>query len=126
MQDFVTNALNCIMNSKRAGKAFCTVPSSNFLIDVLEIMKKHGYLSGYEETHAGSARTARIEFGKLNECRAIKPRFYVTKQEIDKYTRRFLPARDFGILIVSTSKGLMTQQEALDKGTGGSLIAYCY
>ena len=46
--------------------------------------------------------------------------------EIDKYVRRFLPSRDFGFIIVSTSKGLMTHEEAIEKNIGGSLIAYIF
>jgi small subunit ribosomal protein S8 len=126
MQDLVTNALNCIMNAKRAGKKFCIVPTSNFLIRLLEVMKKNGYVASYDEEHAKNLRNVRIEFGKLNECKAIKPRFYIAKGELDKYMGRFLPARDFGILILSTSKGLMTHKEAIEKGIGGSLIAYCF
>ncbi|VVB82159.1 30S ribosomal protein S8 [uncultured archaeon] len=40
--------------------------------------------------------------------------------------RRYHPARGIGTLIISTNKGLMTQEEALEEGTGGSLIAYFY
>jgi len=126
MQDIIANALNCIMNAKRAGKEFCVVPSSNFLIKLLDIMKKHDYIRRYEEEQTKNSRMVKIEFGKLNECKAIKPRFYVTKKEFDKYIRRFLPARDFGIIIVSTSLGLITHKEAIEKGIGGSLIAYCF
>jgi len=45
---------------------------------------------------------------------------------MEQYIKRFLPARDIGILIISTSKGLMTHKEAMEKGAGGSLIAYCF
>ncbi len=43
-----------------------------------------------------------------------------------KYARRYLPARDMGVLILSTSQGLMTHHAALEKNIGGSLIAYVY
>jgi small subunit ribosomal protein S8 len=42
------------------------------------------------------------------------------------YFRRYLPARGIGTLIISTSKGLVTHQTALDKGIGGSIVAYFY
>ena len=64
--------------------------------------------------------------GELLDCKAIKPRFSVNKTQIDKYRRRYLPARDLGIVIVSTNEGLMTHEEALEKKIGGSLIAYFY
>lgn len=68
----------------------------------------------------------KVEIGKLNECKAIRPRFYVTVKEIEKYVRRYLPARDFGYVIISTNKGLLTHNEAIEKNIGGSLIAYFF
>ena len=44
----------------------------------------------------------------------------------EKYEKRFLPAKGFGILIVSTPKGLMTHEEARKKKLGGVLIVYVY
>lgn len=122
MQDIVANALNCIMNAKKAGKTICKVPSSKLLIAVLNIMKKEGYLTDYKQEN----NSVNIEFEKINECKAIKPRFNVAIIDFDRYIKRFLPARDFGFLIVSTSKGLMTHKEAIEKNIGGSLIAYCF
>ena len=57
---------------------------------------------------------------------AIKPRFAVKATEYEKFEKRYLPAKGFGILIVSTVKGLMTHYEAKQQGLGGRLIAYCY
>lgn len=122
MQDIVANALNCIMNAKKVGKTTCTVHSSKLLIAVLNIMKKEGYITNYKKEN----NTVTIEFEKINECKAIKPRFNVAIADFDRYIKRFLPARDFGFLIVSTSKGLMTHKEAIEKNIGGSLIAYCF
>jgi small subunit ribosomal protein S8 len=63
---------------------------------------------------------------KLNVCKAIKPRYSVTTDRIDKYLRRYLPSRNFGTMVVSTNKGLMTHEEANKNNLGGSLIAYFY
>jgi len=48
------------------------------------------------------------------------------KDEIEKYRRRYLPARNMGTIVISTSKGLMTHEEAVQEGFGGSLIAFFY
>lgn len=122
MQDITANALNCMMNAKRAGKEVCAVPSSKLLVNVLKLMKKRGYIADYKESDG----KVEIKIGNLNSCRAIKPRFYVKRDQFDKYIRRFLPSRDFGILIVSTSKGLLTHKEAIENNIGGSLIAFCF
>ena len=71
-------------------------------------------------------KSGEISIGELSECKAIKPRFSVDKTQIEKYVRRYLPARNFGTMIISTNKGLMSHEEAQEKGIGGSLIAYFY
>ncbi|MCD6456656.1 MAG: 30S ribosomal protein S8, partial [Methanophagales archaeon] len=40
--------------------------------------------------------------------------------------KRFLPARKFGLLIVTTSKGVMAHEKAIEAGVGGQLLAFVY
>lgn len=123
--DLISSKLNQIMNAKKVGKEeVIVIPISKLFIDILKIMKKQGYIDFKIEKDKFDK--AIIKILKLNECKAIKPRFYVKKQKYDKFIKRFLPARDFGILIISTNKGLLTHKEAIEKGVGGSLIAYCF
>jgi len=122
-QDVVADALNQIMNIKRAKKTEVRIKKhSKVLINLLDLMKKLGYLD-YEI----KGRELKVEIKeKLNKCRAIKPRYSVSVDKIDKYVRRFLPARGFGYVILSTSKGLLIHEAALEENTGGSLLAYVY
>lgn len=122
-QDIVADALNQIMNTKRARKNSVVVKRySKVLLGVLAIGKLKGYIKSYKTE--GNDLT--IEFGKLNSCKAVKPRYVVKANMIDKYVRRYLPARDMGVLIISTSQGLMTHQTAEEKNIGGSVVAYFY
>jgi ribosomal protein S8 len=124
MTDKLSDVLNQVMMAKNAGKKTCEVGASNVLVKVLEIMKKHGYID--YELKEDKFKKIIIKIKSLNECRSIRPRFYVKKNELEKFIRRFLPARGFGIIIVSTNKGLMTHADAMEKEIGGSLIAYCF
>ncbi len=122
-QDIVSDGLNRIMNAKIAGQTSITLKHhSKFLQNILAIGKLKDYISEYSVTPKGLY----VEFSKLNKCKAVKPRYIVKVNDIDKYVRRYLPARGLGVIIISTSKGLMTHQTALDKGIGGSIIAYFY
>ncbi len=123
-QDVIADAMNQIMNSKRARKSSVNLKKhSKFLLNILAIGKLKGYIKEYQ-IRDGSLE---VEFGeKLNACRAIKPRYIVKNRDIEKYVKRYLPARDMGILIISTNQGLVTHQTALDKKLGGSIIAYFY
>lgn len=126
-KDHLSNMLNHIVNNKRVRKFRCSFrPYNKLMISVLEIMKKHNYIKDFKSTKDSRGGVIDIEIGSLNFCKAIKPRFNVRKDNIDKYIRRFLPARNLGIIIISTSKGLITHKEAMKKGVGGKLIAYCY
>ncbi len=121
-QDNVADILNQVMNARRARKSsLVTTKSSKLLIEVLSLMKQYGYIDFTLEEGKLT-----ITLKEISKCMAIKPRYAVRKKEIEKYVRRFLPARNFGYVIVSTSKGLMTHQEAQEKNIGGSLIAYFY
>jgi len=124
-QDVVADALNMIRNTVRARKETLKIRRiSGLLIEILKIMKEKGAIRRYKID--SKEKTAEIDIGKIFECKAIKPRFTVKKDQIEKYRRRFLPARNIGTIIISTNKGLITHEEALEQGTGGSLIAYFY
>jgi len=124
-QDVVSDALNMIKNAKKARKEDIKIKRiSNILIEVLKIMKQKGAIKKYKID--AKEKSASITVGDLLECKAIKPRFTVTKDQIEKYRRRYLPSRNMGTMIISTSKGLMTNEEAEQEGIGGVLVAFFY
>jgi len=124
-QDVVADALNMIRNAVKARKETLDIGRiSGLLIEVLKIMKQKGAIKRYKID--SKKKTVEVDIEKIFECRAIKPRFTVKKDQIEKYRRRFLPARNIGTIIISTNKGLITHEEAMEQGIGGSLIAYFY
>jgi len=121
-QDIVADGLNQIMNAKRARKQEVVLNKhSKLLRNILDVAKESEYLDYKVE---GNKIT--IEIKDLNSIIAIKPRFTVSVKKINFYVRRFLPARDFGFVIISTNKGLKKHKEAEEENIGGSLIAYMY
>jgi len=98
-QDIVADALNQIMNCKKAGKTQLELTRySNFLIEVLKVAKKSEYLD-YELD--AKEKKLMVTIKEIDSCRSIKPRYFVKQEEVEKYVRRFLPSRNFGIVIVS-------------------------
>ena len=125
-QDIVADGLNQIMNTMRVGKKEVVIKrSSKVLVKLLDMMKERKHID-YEIIGDEKKPEVKVSIIKLNECRAIKPRFTVMVDEIEKYLRRFLVSRNFGIVVVSTSKGLMTQDECYANNIGGCLLAYFY
>ncbi|MCX8158688.1 MAG: 30S ribosomal protein S8 [Candidatus Pacearchaeota archaeon] len=122
-QDVVSDALNNIMNANRAGKKYLEIKRySKLLLSILAMAKMKGYITNYEVKD----NILKIEIGKLNFCKAIKPRFVVRVDEIEKYVKRYLPAKDIGTIIISTPKGLMSHTTCFEKNIGGCLLAYFY
>ena len=64
--------------------------------------------------------------GNINKIGVVKPRFKVKKDEFEKFEKRYLPAKDFGFLIISTPKGIITHVQTKENASGGRLLAYCY
>ena len=133
-QDVVSDGLNQIMNAKRIEKRGLVIKRySKVLVNLLEMMKVAGHVD-YEVTPLDSlghqtgrgGGVVKVKILKLNECRAVKPRYYVGVADIDKYLRRFLPSRNFGTLVISTNKGLMSHKDAVKENLGGSVVAYYY
>jgi len=122
-QDVVADGLNKMMNALNAGKNVVVLDHySKLLISILAIAKLNNYVKSYRIENGKLT----IELDKLNGCCAIKPRFIVKTEDIDKYIKRYLPAKDIGVIVVSTSKGIITHQTAQENNIGGSLLAYLY
>lgn len=128
LNDPLATMLSNILNAEKVGRQSCdNKPSSNMLKKILEIFNKNNYVGSYEEINDNRGGILKINLiGNINNCGVIKPRFSVKKDEFEKFEKRYLPAEDFGLLIVSTPKGVMTHYEAKEKKLGGKLICFVY
>jgi len=124
----LANVLSFIQNYERLGKEeVITKNNSKTIRAVLEIMKNEGYIAGFEEIPAGHGKMLKISLlGNINKTNVIRPEYQIKLLDFEKFERRYLPAKDFGIIFVSTNQGLMTHKEAKEKKIGGKLIAFCY
>lgn len=110
-------------NAEAIGKQTCIVPRSKLIIKILELLKKENYIKSFED----AGKNLKVILAKrISDCGVIKPRFSVKKGEYEKWERRYLPAKGFGLLIVSTNIGVVTQEYANKKGVGGKLLAYIF
>jgi small subunit ribosomal protein S8 len=128
LNDPLSNVLSQIVAYDSAGrKELVTKSNSKIIKQVLEIMQDNQYIGSFEEMPDSKGNLLKINLlGKINKTGVIKPRFSVQKDSFEKFEKRYLPARDFGIIILSTSQGMMVHVEAKKKGIGGRLISYCY
>lgn len=124
----VSNLFTTLYNNESRRKKECIVtPASRFASEILRIMQKHRYIGEFEQIDDGRSGKFRIQLlAKINKCGIVTPRFSTKKNEFLNWERQFLPAYTMGILLVSTSQGMMSHHEAQEKGLGGVLVGYVY
>ena len=126
--DPLAAALSGIDNAEGVGHLDYTVePASNEIGSVLEVLYDRGYIDGFQFVEDGKAGRFEVELkGAINACGPVKPRYAAGADEFEKWEKRYLPARDYGTLVVTTSSGIMSHYEARNAGVGGQVIAYVY
>ena len=117
-----------LKNAGDTGKSECTIePASKLLGAMLRIMQESGYIKSFEFVEDGRGGQLVVHLtGKINNCGAISPRFSVQLEEMEYWEKRYLPGKNFGILILSTSRGDVSHEQARKEGIGGELLGYVY
>jgi small subunit ribosomal protein S8 len=127
--DPIADMLTRIRNAIAVRKSEVTMPHSKVKQSVAELLKHGGFVKDVKVTEAGIGKTLRIvinaedENARITEIvRLSKPgrRHYVGSAEIPTVKR------GRGIVIVSTSKGMMIGGDAKKQGIGGELICKVY
>lgn len=125
--DLISDMLSAIKVNERFGKKTAVIKASKIEKELLLLLQKNGYVGGFELIDDGKGGKFEIQLvGKVNDCGSIRPRFAVKKENLEKWERRFLPAAGIGLIIISTSKGIMTHAEARQQNIGGKLLAFVY
>lgn len=128
LNDPLAAVLAKILNAERIGKREVLIkPASKMIKRILVLMNEASYIGSFEEVDNSQGGLLRVYLlGNINKCGVIKPRFATKWDGYEKWEKRYLPAKGFGVLLVSTPQGVMTHAEAKDGHTGGKLLAYCY
>ncbi|KAI2491662.1 ribosomal uS8-like protein [Fragilaria crotonensis] len=124
----LADCLKTISNAEKRGRRQVLIrPSSKVVIKFLQCMQQHGYIGEFEIIDDHRSNKIVIELtGRLNKCGVISPRFDVEYAEIEKWIVNLLPSRQFGHIILSTTYGIMTHEEARRKKTGGKILGFFY
>ncbi|HIH04668.1 TPA: 30S ribosomal protein S8 [Candidatus Woesearchaeota archaeon] len=126
LNDTLSNALSTILKAEMLGRTTCTVQDSKLIRHVLSLMRDVGYVAGFQEAENQRSRLVVKLSGSINKCGVIKPRYSVQLPEFEKFEKRYLPAKNMGIIVISTPQGITTHRMAKERKSGGRLIAYCY
>ena len=127
-QDTLNDALVSLRHADQQGKGKVGLaPTSRLIGEVLRIFREHQYIEDFAFVPGGKGGTYEVTLSRrINSCGVIKPRVSVRGREVERYEARFLPAQDFGILLLSTNQGVMSHAKARELKIGGRLLAYVY
>lgn len=128
LNDPLANMMSLILNNESIGRSECLIkPISKVIKEMLRVIKENGYVGSFKEVEDSRGDYIVLNLtGNVNKCGVIKPRYNVKNTNFEEFERQYLPAKDVGILIISTPHGIMTHYDAKSKKIGGRLLAYCY
>src|SRR3989344_7382635 len=120
LNDPLAATLAKVLNAERVGKREVIIrPFSIIIKKILTIMNDHNYIGSFEETMDGRGGMLKLNLlGNINRCGVIKPRFSTRVHEMEKWEKRYLPAKNFGLILVSTPQGIMTHTQAKEQKLG--------
>ncbi|MCX8747005.1 MULTISPECIES: 30S ribosomal protein S8 [Snodgrassella] len=124
MHDPISDMLTRIRNAQRANKASVSMPSSKLKVAIAKVLKEEGYV---EDFAVSTETKATLE---------IQLKYYAGQPVIERIQRVSRPGlrvykgsndipsvmNGLGVVIVSTSKGVMTDRKARANGIGGELL----
>ncbi|MGA2121055.1 MAG: 30S ribosomal protein S8 [Methanoregula sp.] len=124
----IADGMCALKNAGDTGKSVCVIePASKLLGAMLRIMQDAGYIGSFEFIEDGRGGQLKVNLtGRINRCGAITPRFSVQLDEMEYWEKQYLPGKNFGLLMLSTSRGIMSHEQARKEGIGGELLGYVY
>tara|TARA_Y100001970_G_scaffold281377_1_gene391998 strand:+ start:75 stop:467 length:393 start_codon:yes stop_codon:yes gene_type:complete len=124
MQDPIADLFSRINNAQARGKLSVVVPSSNKKISLISLLKEKGYVDSFNVSDNPKPEIE-IKLKYFEGAPVIKELKRISKPGLRQYSnKKAIPEINggLGIAVVSTNKGLMTDQEAKEAGLGGELI----
>ncbi|MFC1939388.1 30S ribosomal protein S8 [Chloroflexota bacterium] len=128
VSDPIADMLTRIRNAVMVRHDTVLIPVSRMKLSIARVLKEEGFISDYEVAKGKPHRVIKVQlkYDDKNEPilsgleRVSKPglRVYIGRKEIPRV------CGGLGIAIVSTSKGVMTGQQAWRSGIGGELLCY--
>ena len=125
MTDPISDMLSRIRNAMTAGHEALSLPASHVKARILEILQQEGYIEAFERKQDGPQGLLEVKLKWHAGQPAIEGLRRVSRPGQRRYARcEEIPKvrNGLGIMIVSTSKGLMTDRAARKAGVGGELI----
>ena len=129
MTDPIADMLTRIRNAQRAGRPHVLIPFSNVKAHIVEILRGEGYVASVEKITDAGCPVLQVQL----KYDGKQPFIQVLKRESKPGHRVYCKAEElphvlngYGVSIVPTSQGIMTNKEARKRGVGGEIICSVY
>lgn len=128
--DPIADLLTRLRNANRAAKPEVVLPYSRLKAEIANVLKREGYIAEVATDKVTPTKpTLRIQLKMVGKDRAIVGLRRISKPGMRRYVAAAEIPRvlgGMGIAILTTSRGVMTGQEARKAGIGGELLAYVW
>lgn len=128
--DPLADMFTVIRNASRAKKEKAEFPSSKLKLEILNVLKREGYIKNHK--YMGDNRQGRVRV-YLNFKKAKAPAITNIRRISKPGLRVFVPKdkiprvlRGMGMAIISTSSGILSDTQARNQGVGGEVICYVW
>jgi len=129
--DTIADMLTRIRNSSLAKHQIVQIPSTKMTKRIAEVLVSEGYINSYEELQNGikSSLLLSLRYTGIDREPAITKIQRASRPGLRSYTNCKKMPRvlgGFGIAIISTSYGLMSDKQARKEGIGGEILCYIW
>ena len=127
--DTISDMLTRIRNANAMKHATVDMPASKIKQEVLELLKKEGYIVNVQRVKGEVQDTLRVTLKYLQDTRVVKGLKRISKPGLRVYAKNSeIPKvlNGLGIAVISTSNGVMTDREARKQKVGGEILAYVW
>jgi small subunit ribosomal protein S8 len=126
MTDTVADMLTCIRNAIAKKHADVSFLDSKFRLELLKVLKQEGYIKDFKQSGEGASRRITVELKYDAELgsviRGLKRESKAGRRVYFKNARIPKVMSGFGIMVVSTSHGLLSDREARKRKLGGEAV----
>ena len=129
MTDPIADLLTRIRNANQMRHETVDMPASKLKKEVLELLKKEGYIVNVQRVKGEVQDTLRVTLKYLQDTRVVKGLKRISKPGLRVYAKNSeIPKvlNGLGIAVISTSNGVMTDREARKQKVGGEILAYVW
>ena len=128
--DTISDMLTTIRNGLLLSKEFVCTPSSKLKLNVLKVLQEEGYITSFKENEIQKGiKEIKITLSYINGEPSIKIISRISKPGRRIYSKlKHLPSyfKGYGVTIVSTSKGVMTDKKARISNLSGEILCQVF